>query len=108
MAFDTQKGMVSYEREFPKSTLKYISSLGLVFVRSKSSLEAWRPSPLEKVASLSPPEAQIMVPPNEHRVFVFSAKGTQVFDDALQSLGSVPTTGDTLRAYVVDRPSPVQ
>ena len=68
---------------------------------------SWRPSPLEKVASLSPPEAQIMVLPNERRVFVFTAKGTQVFDDALQSLGNVPTTGDTLRAYVVDRPGSV-
>jgi hypothetical protein len=103
--FDTEKGSVGYEREFPKSWLHYHPELGLVQVRTKQALELWRPWPLEKAASFEPQDANVLVRAAEHRVFVYSAKGTQVLDETLRRLGEVATSGEALRVYLVEAPS---
>lgn len=106
MAFDTDKGALHYEREFPKSWLSYLPELGLVQVRSKLGLELWRPWPLEKAASLGPPDAKVLVLQGGRRVFVYGEQATQVLDGELNRLGEVATGGDTLHVFVVESPSP--
>lgn len=55
---------------------------------------------------MAPQDANILVRPAERRVFVFSAKGTQVLDYDLKPLGEVATRGETLRVFVVSSPNP--
>lgn len=79
VVFDTEKGEVITEQQFPKSTLDYDPTLGLLLVSTREATDVYETAPLKKIKSL-PPLKKVQFQPDARRFFALTDKGLSLFD----------------------------
>lgn len=107
LVFDLETGEAVTDHEFKGAIPHYVPSLGLVFLRSAMGAEIYRPAPMEKVKDLGPEAAlpnekqlpaapgrlsfvnPTVIEPQTRRFFLFTSKGTSVYDYDLKLLRQI-------------------
>ena len=99
LVFDTEKGELLTEQQFPKARLQYEPSFGRIVVKSREATEIYDAAPLNKLKSL-PPLGNLTFYPEGKRLFAIGDKGLSIFDydlNLVQEVAGVKVIGKVER-----------